>query len=180
MSGLYSGGDVETQKELVSKTTSASSSSAAAMPPPSSKAAFVQPSPVAEEEFDEGKIFYGSSSKLNPFGTNYITMEDILGSSGTGGDLTDPATNGSAPSSSSSSASASRRRKPSGWESDALGDDEDVMDIGSDKLWQFGQGDELSALVETEEEREAREEREKQEFIDAIRKAREEEEAVRT
>eukprot|EP01036_Dinobryon_divergens_P027042 gene27042-35752_t len=179
MSGLYSGGDVETQKELVPKTTSASSSSSAAasaMPPPSSKAVSVQPSPVAEEEFDEGKIFYGSSSKLNPFGTNYITMEDILGSSGTGGDLTDPATNGSAPSSSSS---ASKRRKPSGWESDALGDDEDAMDTGSDKLWQFGQGDELSALVETEEEREAREEREKQEFIDAIRKAREEEEAAR-
>ena len=183
MSGLYSGGDVETQKELVPKTTAASSTTSA-MPPPSSKAVFAKPSPVAEEEFDEGKIFYGSSSKLNPFGTNYITMEDILGTSGgTGGgesgDLTDPAANSAAPSSSSSSSSTSKRRKPAGWESDALGDDEDAMDTGPDKLWQFGQSEELSVLVETEEEREAREVQEKQEFIDAIRKAREEEETVR-
>ena len=173
MTGLYSAGDVETQKELV---PTAANPSNAMMPPPSGKPDFVRPSPIAEEEFDEEKIFYGSSSKVNPFGTNYITMEDILGSiGGGGGDLTDPASNGSAPSS-----SASKRRKPSGWESDALGDDEDAMDTGSlsDKLWQFGQGDELPAPEETEEEREAREEREKREFIDAIRRAREEEEAV--
>jgi hypothetical protein len=172
MTSLYGAGDVETQKEL---TAAARGKHAINMPPPAALPLFTAPAAATaaatvesgEEEYDEGKIFYGEGTRVNPFGSNYITMEDIMSQITASG-----STEGGR---GIEAAGTQKKRHRAGWESDAVGAEDDEAE---DPHGQTGAAMDIDPN-ETEAEREAREEREKQEFIEAIRKAREEEERAR-
>ena len=106
------------------------------------------------------------SGKVNPYGSNFITLDQIMGMLGSGG--------------------GANGRSNSGWESDASSHGGADSTVSLTRKKQKGKrggvvgvaGEGEDATVEGDEEREAREERERIEFIEAIRAARVAEETV--
>lgn len=131
MTDLYGGGDVATQ-DMVAVVKPA---------PLRTKASSVS----IDNDSDES-----SDSDVNPFGSNFITLDQIMGTN------VMEATKATSGKGKSSRSGALERAVSGGWESDSA-----VSQLNED---------------ETPEEREAREEAERQEFIMAIKKARELEE----
>jgi len=130
MSSLYGTGEVETQKELQSTVIKGSGLKGYSKLPHSSGS-----NDMLSEDEDEFS-FYTGTGKVNPFGTNFITLDQLL----------------------SKEHSSQERDIVAGWDS-VVG--------GSSPVDQFG----LDAMNNDETE-----ERERKEFMEAIRKAQEDEE----
>ena len=126
------------------------------------------------DEDDDGYSFLagsshgGENSRLNQFGSNFITLDQIMGSKS-------PSALGSSSSGSGSRQGYSSRvdYNNSGWESDSA-------PPSPAPKYSYSRG-EISGDIdgETEGEREEREDKDRKEFIDAIRAARAAEEVVR-
>lgn len=131
---------------------------------------------VTDDDYDGYSFLAGSgngsdNNRLNQFGSNFITLDQIIGSVSPVG-----------PGSSSSSAGGSGSRHGyssrvdytnSGWESDSA-------PPSPAQKYNEGRGEiNVDRDGETEDEREDREDKERKEFIDAIRAARAAEEVVR-
>lgn len=190
MNGLYDTGEVTSQQELkgmikassnngpssLNKKSSANNLQYLEAKSSSASAAELAASGVdSASEDDDLYTFYSGKGKINAFGSNFITLDELL------------------------------QRFPNaptlGWESDAEamtfgggGDNENAVSSadegGAEEVAAIGDGDENAddlgsqedAIViaeETEEEQEAREERERKEFMDAFRKARSEEDLLK-
>ena len=122
--------------------------------------------------FLEGSSNGGENSRLNQFGSNFITLDQIMGSKS-------PSALGSSSSGSGSRQGYSSRvdYNNSGWESDSA--PPSPAQKYSDSRGEIS-GERYSDIDgETEDEREDREDKERKEFIDAIRAARAAEEVVR-
>lgn len=129
-------------------------------------------SALADDDYDEYTYLAGDNPTLNPFGSNFITLDQIMGTKIQESPVRD----------STSSSSGGARRGVyaggtdygnSGWESDSA--PPSPMHGSKDHRHGIHSG----RQGETEEQREEREDRDRKEFIDAIRAARAAEDVVR-
>jgi DEAD/DEAH box helicase len=130
-------------------------------------------SALADDDYDEYTYLAGDNPTLNPFGSNFITLDQIMGTKIHESPVRD----------STSSSSGGARRcgvyaggtdyGNSGWESDSA--PPSPMHGNKDHRHGIHNG----RQDETEEQREEREDRDRKEFIDAIRAARAAEDVVR-
>jgi ATP-dependent RNA helicase DDX46/PRP5 len=145
MSDLYGSGDVVEQKKDVPKAAAKLKPVLAAVP--SSKMELDSAFGADADDENNGSDDDDDIAPLNPYGSNFITLEDILG--------------GTVPGTNSASGRPKLAKLSNGWDSDSTAASP-----------MYGDGN----PQETEEEREEREERERQEFLQALRRAHEEEE----
>lgn len=131
---------------------------------------------LPDDDYDEYTFLAGDNPTLNPFGSNFITLDQIMGNK------TSESGHRDTTSSSSSSGGNARRAAiigteyaTSGWESDSA--PPSPMHSSSSKDYRHGINS--GRQGETEEEREEREDKDRKEFIDAIRAARAAEDVVR-
>ena len=201
MSGLYSGGDMEEQRSLprdvaqlrapllsgdktalqgnIEKVSSSGRRGDDSTDVVSSESKGEEEdttasdaSALADDDYDEYTYLAGDNPTLNPFGSNFITLDQIMGTKIQESPVRD----------STSSSSGGARRGVyaggtdygnSGWESDSA--PPSPMHGSKDHRHGIHSG----RQGETEEQREEREDRDRKEFIDAIRAARAAEDVVR-
>ena len=129
---------------------------------------------LPEDDYDEYTFLAGDNPTLNPFGSNFITLDQIMGNKTQESVYRD---------NTSSSSGGNARRAAiigteyanSGWESDSA--PPSPMHSSSSKDYRHGINS--GRQGESEEEREEREDKDRKEFIDAIRAARAAEDVVR-
>ena len=123
---------------------------------------------ATDDDYDEYSYLSGDNPRVNPFGSNFITLEQIMGNKAQRSPLR--------ANSSSSSGGASRGYRNdysnSGWESDSA--PPSPMNSSGSKG-----GAAKGREGETDEQREEREDKDRREFIEAIRAARAAEDVVR-
>lgn len=127
-----------------------------------------------DDEYDEYSYLAGDNPKVNPFGSNFITLDQIMGGKVHSNSPVRSSSDSGNVASGDKAAGHDRRMdySNSGWESDSA--PPSPMHGSTDK------GDTTRVRSgETEDEREEREDRERKEFIDAIRAARAAEDVVR-
>ena len=129
---------------------------------------------LPDDDYDEYTFLAGDNPTLNPFGSNFITLDQIMGNK----------TQESVHRDNTSSSSGGNARRAaiigteyanSGWESDSA--PPSPMHSSSSKDYRHGINS--GRQGETEEEREEREDKDRKEFIEAIRAARAAEDVVR-
>lgn len=124
-----------------------------------------------DEDYDEYSYLSGDNPRVNPFGSNFITLEQIMGNKAQRSPLR---ANSSSSGGGSGGGKGAYRNdySNSGWESDSA--PPSPMNSSGSKG-----GAVKGREGETEEQREEREDRDRREFIDAIRAARAAEDVVR-
>jgi DEAD/DEAH box helicase len=121
---------------------------------------------ATDDDYDEYSYLAGDNPRVNPFGSNFITLEQIMGNKAQRSPLL-------AGSSSSGGGRGYRNDySNSGWESDSA--PQSPMNSSSSKG-----GASKGREGETDEQREEREDRDRREFIEGIRAARAAEDVVR-